>query len=452
MPCDLRFVGFFVDHFVLYYKYIATMRKTKVIIMGAAGRDFHNFNIYFKNNPNYRVVAFTASQIPGISDRKYKNIPIYPEEKLPTLIKEKGVDEVFFSYSDMSYNSLMSKASAVAAAGAQFTLLSPRQTMLNSTKPVVAVTAVRTGCGKSLISQKIATYFKNHGLRVGIARHPMPYGDLKKQICQKFDCLEDLKKHDCTIEEREEYEPYIEKGFSLCAGVDYAKILKLLEKDSDVILWDGGNNDTPFFKPNLYIAITDARRPFHETQYYPGEINFRNADMIIVNKIDKKSKKNVETILANIVRYNPKAKVVKMKAPVFLDKPSLVRGKKVLVVEDGPSVTHGGLPHGAGFEAAKKYGAGEIVDPRKYSVGSLTRVFEEYKHLDNVLPAMGYGRRQMKDLESSINNTPCDAVVLATPSRIEKFLSLKKPVARADFDFKEIGGSVFGGVLKKFLF
>jgi predicted GTPase len=427
------------------------MEKVKAIIMGAAGRDFHNFNVYFQNNPGYKVVAFTAFQIPDIAGRKYKGVPIYPEEDLSDLIKKRGVQEVFFSYSDISYNELMQKAAVVMSAGAGFNLLGREQTMIKSKKPVIAVTAVRTGCGKSVVAQKIADYFSKKGLRAGIVRHPMPYGDLKKQVCQKFISLSDLDNHKCTVEEREEYEPYLEKGLTVYAGTDYKKILNLAERESDLILWDGGNNDTPFYKPDLYIAIADAHRPSHEISYYPGEINFRNAGVIIVNKIDKDLTRNVKVILKNASRLNPSAKIIKARSVLAVGRPELIKGKRVLIVEDGPSMTHGGLAYGAGFKAAVEYKAKEIIDPRPYAVGSLRKIFQQYPNLENILPAMGYGGRQINELEKTINKADCDSVVMATPARLEKLLNINKPCARVRCGFKEISGAYFEKILDGFL-
>ncbi len=418
--------------------------------MGAAGRDFHNFNVCFDKNPLYKVVAFTASQIPDIDGRKYKGIPIYPEDKIVDLIKKKKVSEVFFSYSDISYVDLMEKSAIVMAAGASFTFLGKNQTMLDSAKPVIAVTAVRTGCGKSVVSQKIADFFSQKGLNVGIVRHPMPYGDLKKQVCQKFTCVEDLDKYNCTIEEREEYEPYLEKGLTVCAGTDYKKILNVLEKDSDLILWDGGNNDFPFFRPDLYIVLADAYRPGHELSYFPGEINFRSADVIVISKITSDSQKNVKIILENAKKANPLAKIVEAKSALVIDRSDLVKNKTVLVVEDGPSMTHGGLSRGAGFNAARKFGAKKIIDPRAYLKGSLKKVFEKYPHMENILPAMGYGKKQIKELENIINSAKCDSVVLATPARLEKFLKINKPIASVRYTFNDIGKEKLTNILNNF--
>ncbi|MCG2694992.1 cyclic 2,3-diphosphoglycerate synthase [Candidatus Parcubacteria bacterium] len=426
------------------------MKKIKAIIMGAAGRDFHNYNVYFQKNPAYKIVAFTAFQIPNIAGRKYKGISIYPEEKLPDLIKKKKAEEVFFSYSDVSYKDLMQKASVALSGGVRFSLLGPNQTMIKSKKPVVAITAVRTGCGKSVISQYIADYFSKKNLRAGVVRHPMPYGDLKKQICQKFNSLKDLEKHKCTIEEREEYEPYLEKGFPVYAGIDYEKILSLAEKENDLILWDGGNNDTPFYRPDLWMVLADARRPGHEVSYYPGEVNFRNANAIIIGKIDADSKKNVEIILRNARKINPKAKVIKMRFPFVIDKPALIKGKNVLVVEDGPTMTHGGLSFGSGFRAAQKCKPKKIIDPRKYATGFFKKIFQEYPHLGKILPAMGYSKTQMKELEKTINKIPCDSVVIATPARLEKFLKINKPCVSVRYTFEEIDGNSFKKILSNF--
>ncbi len=419
--------------------------------MGAAGRDFHNFNVFFKDNSCYEVMAFTAAQIPNIDGRKYKGIPIYPEKALAGLILKKGIEQVFFSYSDISYKDLMQKAAVVMAAGASFCLLGKNETMLKAKKPMIAITAVRTGCGKSAVSQAVAGFLASKGLQVGIVRHPMPYGDLTKQICQKFEKLSDLDKHKCTIEEREEYEPYLERGLAIYAGVDYKKILDRLEKESDVILWDGGNNDFPFYKPDLYIVLTDAYRPGHETAYYPGEINFRSADVIIVSKVNTAVRRNVKIILENAKKLNPEARVILIASSMAIDRPDLVKGKSVLVVEDGPSVTHGELPYGAGFEVALEYRAKKIVDPRPFAAGSIKATFKKYSHVERVLPAMGYDKKQRKELETTINRIPCDSVILATPARLEKFLKINKPLVRVRYSFKEIGKPTISEVLNKFL-
>lgn len=434
------------------------MKKIKVIIMGAAGRDFHNFNVYFRNNLRYRVVAFTAAQIPNIENRKYLGIPIYPEIQLPTLIKKYKIEEVFFSYSDISYSELMNKAAGVMAArlrngqaGASFCLLGPDSTMLKSKRPVIAVTAVRTGCGKSPVSQKIADYLKQKRVKTAIVRHPMPYGNLKKQICQRFASFEDLKKYGCTIEEREEYEPYIEKGMAVYAGVDYGKILREVEEETDVIIWDGGNNDLPFFKPSLHITVLDALRPGHEIFYYPGEINFRMADLLIINKVNDAPPKNLKIIRENIRRFNPAAKVILAKSKISVDKPELIRNKRVLIVEDGPTMTHGGASFGAGYLASRRYNAKKIVDPRPYAIGSIKETFKKYPHLKSVLPAMGYGKKQIKELEKTINRANCDTVVVGTPIDLGKLLKINKPYVRVRYSFEEIGKPTLEKILDAFL-
>ena len=407
--------------------------------MGAAGRDFHDYNVYFRNNRRYRVVAFTASQIPNIENRRYLTIPIYPESQLADLIKKYKIEEVFFAYSDISYSELMNKAAIVMSAGASFCLLGPDSTMLKSKKPVIAVTAVRTGCGKSPVSQKIADYLIKRGVKTVVVRHPMPYGNLKKQVCQRFASFEDLKKQRCTIEEREEYEPYIEKGLVVYAGVDYGKILKSAEKETDIIIWDGGNNDLPFFRPDLYITVLDAHRPSHEISYYPGEINFRRGDVLIVNKVSTAPKANLKIIMDNINCFNPKAKVIFAKSRFVVDKPGLIKNKRVLAVEDGPTHTHGGMRFGAAYLASRIYKAKKIVDPRPYAVGSIKQTFKNYPHLENVLPAMGYSSKQIKELEATINRTPCDSVVVGTPIDLTRLLKIKKPRVRVRYFFEEIG-------------
>ncbi len=431
------------------------MKKIKAIIMGAAGRDFHNFNTYFRKNPDYQIVAFTASQIPDIADRKYLGIPIYPEEQLPALIKKFAIEEVFFSYSDIAYSDLMNKAAVAMSAGASFCLLGPDRTMLKSRKPVIAVTAVRTGCGKSPVSQKIADYFVRQGIKAAVVRHPMPYGNLKKQICQRFMSMDDFVKEKCTIEEREEYEPYIEKGLVIYAGVDYGIILKKVEQESDVVIWDGGNNDLPFFRPDLHIVVLDAHRPGHEISYYPGEINFRMADIVIVNKVATAPKGNLKIILENIRKFNPKAKVILAKSRFVVDKPNFIKNKRVLVVEDGPTHTHGGMEYGAAYLAAKEYKAKKVVDPRPYAVGSIKQTFKNYPHLKNVLPAMGYGAKQIKELERTINRTPADSVIVGTPIDLCRLLKINKPAVRVRYIFEEIGRldlkTILGEFVRKYI-
>jgi len=427
--------------------------KTRVIIMGAAGRDFHNFNVCFKNNPNCEVVAFTATQIPGIEERIYpkelagknypKGIPIYPEEKLTELIKKYKVDEVVFSYSDVSHEYVMHKASIALAAGADFVLLGPNDTMLKSKKPVISVCATRTGAGKSPTSRKICEILRKKGLKVVVIRHPMPYGHLTKEICERFASFADLDKYETTIEEREEYEPHLEKGAIVYAGVDYEKILREAEKEADVIIWDGGNNDLPFFKPSLHIVVADARRAGHEVRYHPGEANLRMADVVIINKIDSSKPEDVKIVENNISETNPEAKIIP-------EKPELIKDKRVLVIEDGPTLTHGELATGAAFIAAKEHGAKEIVDPRKNAVGSIKDIYEKYTHLQLVLPAMGYSKQQIKELEETINATDCDLVLIGTPINLKRLLKINKPAIRVRYEIEEIGRPTLEDVLDKF--
>ncbi len=422
--------------------------KTKVLIMGAAGRDFHNFNVFFRDNEDYEVVAFTAAQIPGIAGRVYpkqlagslygKDIPIFPEEKLPQLIKENDIDQVVLAYSDLSHETVMHKASLVLTAGADFCLMGPKSTMLRSKKPVISVCAVRTGSGKSPTSQKLVDILKEKGFRVVVVRHPMPYGDLLKQECQRFASMEDCVRNDCTIEEREEYEPYICCGTVVYSGVDFKKILNEAEKEADIIIWDGGNNDIPFFKPDLHIVIADPHRPGHELAYYPGEVNARLADVVIVNKVDSARKEDVETVIRNIGSINTKALIIKANSAITADRPEAIKGKRVLVVEDGPTLTHGGMAFGAGVIAAKKYGAKEVIDPRPHAVGSISKVYEDFKHLGAVLPAMGYSDAQMKELEETINVSDCDAVIAGTPIDLGGLLKLNKPVVRVRYSVEEV--------------
>ena len=438
-----------------------TSKRKKVIIMGAAGRDFHNFNVYFRDNPEYEVVAFTAAQLPNIAGRKYppelagklypNGIPIYPEEELPELIKKFDVDEVVFSYSDVSHEYVMHKASLALACGADFKLLGPKSTMLKSEKPVVSVCAVRTGAGKSPTSRKVCKILKELGYKVVVVRHPMPYDDLRKQVCQRFASLEDLDKYECTIEEREDYEPHIRNGFVVYAGVDYEKILREAEKEADVILWDGGNNDLPFFEPDLHVVVTDPHRAGHELKYHPGEANLRMADVVIINKVDTASKENVEKVERNVKLVNPEAIIVKTACPLVIDQPELVEGKRVLCVEDGPTVTHGEMPLGAGGFAVKKYKIKEMVDPRPWAVGSIKETFEKYPHLGPVLPAMGYGEKQMKELEETINACDCDVVVLGTPTDLRRYLKLNKPAVRVTYEIEEIDEPSLKEILEEFM-
>ncbi len=423
--------------------------RTKVLIMGAAGRDFHNFNVFFKDNEDYEVVAFTAAQIPGIAGRTYpgelagslyeKGIPIYPEEELRGLIKEHGIEQAVLAYSDLSHQAVMQKASLVLAAGADFRLMGTETTMLRSKKPVISVCAVRTGSGKSPTSQKLVDILKEKGFKVVVVRHPMPYGDLLKQECERFASMEDCVTNECTIEEREEYEPYICCGTVVYSGVDFAKILSSAEKEADIIIWDGGNNDIPFYKPDLHIVIADPHRPGHELTYYPGEVNVMLADVVIVNKVDSARKEDVELVINNIKSINNKALIIKARSVITADNSELIKGKRVLVVEDGPTLTHGGMAFGAGVIAAKKYGAKEVIDPRPHAVGSISKVYEDFPHLGAVLPAMGYSTEQMEELETTINAADCDAVIAGTPIDLGGLLKLNKPVVRVRYRIEEAG-------------
>src|SRR3989338_4570844 len=400
-------------------------KPLKVIIMGAAGRDFHNFNAFFRDNPHYEVVCFTAAQIPNISKRFYptelagklypEGIPIHLEEKLDALVKKHKVDRVILAYSDLSHGEVMQKASLVLAAGADFMVMGPDSTMLESSKSVISVCAVRTGCGKSQTTREIARLLKKAGKKVVIVRHPMPYGDLRRQSVQRFAKYEDLRAKDCTIEEREEYETHLEEGNIVFAGVDYEAILREAEKEADVILWDGGNNDLPFYRPNLHIVLTDPYRPGHELEYYPGEANLRMADVAIINKINPEVQHNVEVVEKNIRSINKDCAIIKAASEIRVEHELLIRGKRVMVVEDGPTLTHGGMSYGAGFIAAKKYGAREIVDPRRHAVGSIREVYHKFPHLGLILPAMGYTEKQVKELEKTINAAECHTVIARTP-------------------------------------
>jgi len=435
--------------------------KTKVVIMGAAGRDFHNFNVYFRNNDAYEVVAFTATQIPGIEGRGYpkelagsnypQGIPIYPEEKLASLIKEHNVDQVIFAYSDVSHEYVMHKASIVLANGADFRLMGPKTTMLKAKVPVVAIGAVRTGSGKSQTSRQVAKILKSKGLRVAAIRHPMPYGDLRKQIWQRFASYEDLDKHECTIEEREEYEPHIDNGIIVYAGVDYAEILREAEKEVDIIVWDGGNNDMPFYKPDLNIVVADPHRVGHESTYHPGETNIRMADVIIINKVDTADPSKVKQVKENIKMLNPNAIVLDAASPITVEKPELIKGKRVLAIEDGPTVTHGSMPYGAATIISKNYGASEIVDPRPYAVGSIKEAYKKYTHLGALLPALGYGGKQVAELKETIDRTPCDTVVLGTPIDLRRVITINKPTTRANYELKVLGPVPLEQILEDFL-
>ena len=426
--------------------------KKNVIIIGAAGRDFHNFNTYYRGNDSYNVVAFTAAQIPDIDGRKYPTelagnlypdgIPIYAEEDLPNLIEDFNVDDCVFSYSDVPYERVMSVSALVNASGANFMLLGPADTMVKSTKPLIAVGAVRTGCGKSQTSRRILELLMEKGLKVVAIRHPMPYGNLVEQRVQRFATIDDLHKHKCTVEEMEEYEPHVVRGDVIYAGVDYEDILHAAENDPDgcdVVLWDGGNNDFPFYKPDLNITVVDPHRPGHELRYYPGEVTLRLSDVVVINKMDTADPEGIQTVRESIAKVAPKAIVVDAASPIKVDDPSLIRGKRVLVVEDGPTLTHGEMKIGAGTVAARKFGAAEMVDPRPYTVGKLSETFEIYPNIGTLLPAMGYSEEQLKDLETTINNTDCDSVVIGTPIDLNRLIKIKKPNTRVHYDLQEIG-------------
>ncbi len=420
-----------------------------VIILGAAGRDFHDFNVYYKKNPEYRVVAFTATQIPNIEGRTYppelsgpvypEGIPIFSEDDLTDLIRKYDVQECSMSYSDLPHEVVMHKAALVNAAGADFKMISPEHTMVKSTKPVIAICAVRTGCGKSQTSRRVNEVLADMGRKVATIRHPMPYGDLRKQIWQRYGEYEDLNRHECTIEEREEYEPHIVMGNLIFAGVDYEKILEEAEKEADVILWDGGNNDTSFYKPDLTIVIADPHRPGHEVGFFPGETNVRLADVVVINKVGTAKPEDVSTVEDNIRAVNPQARIIRSASPVAVDDPTAVEGRKVLVVEDGPTLTHGGMRYGAGHVAARKFGASKIVDPRPFAVGSIRSTYEKYDHMEEILPAMGYGQKQMDELEQTINAVDCDVVLIGTPIDLGKLLNINKPAVRVRYELDEAG-------------
>ncbi len=440
------------------------MSRKKIIIIGAAGRDFHNFNTYYRNQSEYEVVAFTAAQIPDIDGRKYPaelagnlypdGIPIFAQDELPELIRKYDVDSCVFSYSDVPYQRVMEVSALVNSCGANFALLGPKGTMVKSTKPVIAVVAARTGCGKSQTSRKVIEVLMEQGLKVVAVRHPMPYGDLVAQKVQRFAEISDLEKHKCTVEEMEEYEPHVVRGNVIYAGVDYEAILREAEKDPkgcDVILWDGGNNDFSFYKPDLTIIVVDPHRAGHELRYYPGEVNLRLADVVVINKIDTAHPEDIQTIRENVARVNPNAIVVDGASPIRVDNPSLIRGKRVLVVEDGPTLTHGEMKIGAGVVAARKYGAAEEVDPRPFTVGKLTETFEIYPNIGKLLPAMGYGEQQLKDLETTINRTDCDSVIIGTPIDLNRIIRIKKPNTRVYYDLQEIGDPDLKGILSDFV-
>ena len=422
-----------------------------VLIMGAAGKDFHVFNTCYRQDPNFRVVAFTATQIPHISDRRYPaslagklypdGIPIHPEEKLAELVRSLKVDEVVFAYSDVSFAYLDARKQIVEKAGARFSTFDVDKTMLASSKPVIAVCAVRTGSGKSQTSRKVVSLLRERGLKTIVVRHPMPYGDLARQAVQRFATLEDLERHDCTIEEMEEYEPHLRNGAVVYAGVDYAAILERAEKEADVILWDGGNNDTPFYRPNLWIVVADPHRPGHELTYFPGRINFERADLVLINKCNTAKPEDIESIVRNAKKHNPNALVVRAESPVHVPDPDSIKGKRVLVVEDGPTLTHGDMKYGAGIVAAKKWGAAAIVDPRPHAKGEIADTFSRYPDIGTLLPAMGYGPRQMKDLEATIAATPCDLVLVGTPIDLARVIKIDKPNLRVTYDLDGEGPS-----------
>ncbi len=422
--------------------------RTRVVIMGAAGRDFHNFNTYFRDNDGYEVVAFTATQIPNIEGRRYPpelagrnypcGIPILSEEELPVLIERDRIDQVVFAYSDVSHLDVMHKASIVLSKGPDFRLMGPGATMLGSRVPVIAVTAVRTGVGKSQTTRRVTAIMKKHGKRAVVVRHPMPYGDLVKQRVQRFATFDDLDRYDTTIEEREEYEPHISGGFVVYAGVDYGAILKEAESEAEVIIWDGGNNDLPFYRSDLQITLADPHRPGHETSFHPGEANLRMADVVILNKVDTARPEDVDRVEGTVRRVNPGATVIRAASPLTLEQGDMVRDKRTLVVEDGPTLTHGGMTYGAGVIAARRHGAAELVDPEPYAVGSIKAALKEYPDLEPLLPAMGYGREQMRELEETINRTPADVVVLGTPIDLRRVINITKPALRVRYELEEV--------------
>jgi len=436
--------------------------RKKVLIMGAAGRDFHNFNVYYRDNPDYEVVCFTATQIPDIEGRLYpkelagelypNGIPIESEANLVNLIKENNIDQVALSYSDLPFSYVMEKASLVLASGADFKLLGPNNTMLKSKKPIISVCAVRTGSGKSQTTRRVLDILKNKGLKVVSIRHPMPYGNLVKQRVQRFANYEDLDRYECTIEEREEYEPHIDRNSVIYAGVDYEEILRQAEEENpDVILWDGGNNDFSFYKPDLSIVVVDPHRAGHEVSYFPGMTNLIMADVLVINKEETATLEGIEKVRENIEKWNPNATVIDAASPLFVKNPSIIRGKRCLVIEDGPTLTHGEMTYGAGFIAAKKFGASEIIDPRPYAVGSIVNTYKKYTHLDKILPAMGYGKKQIKELEESINKSDAEVVVIGTPIDLTRIMDIKKPTVRVTYELQEIGKPDLEEVLSNFL-
>jgi predicted GTPase len=435
------------------------MTSKRILIMGAAGRDFHNFNVAFRDDPDVQVVAFTATQIPNIEGRRYPSelagprypdgIPIYAESELDRLIRDLAVDQVVFAYSDVSHEYVMHRASQVLAAGADFRLMGPKSTMLRARVPVVSIGAVRTGAGKSQTTRRVADILKRMGKKVVAVRHPMPYGDLVKQACQRFATYADLDANHCTIEEREEYEPHLDRGTVIYAGVDYARILEQAEKEADIILWDGGNNDFPFYRSDLHIVVADPHRPGHEVTYHPGEANLRMADVVVINKIDTADLDHIARVRDSVQQVNPGAIIIEAASPIFLDNPLAVRGKDVLVVEDGPTLTHGEMAYGAGIVAARRFGAAHIIDPRPYAVGSIVTTFQKYPQTGPLLPAMGYGEQQIAELSETINNTPCDLVLVATPIDLARVATIHRPTQRVRYELQEIGHPTLEDVLKE---
>lgn len=434
------------------------MTRVRVLIMGAAGRDFHNFNTAFRSDPTHEVVAFTATQIPNIEGRVYpaplagphypKGVPIYPESELRRLLAELAVDQVVFAYSDVSHAYVMHKASEVLAAGADFRLMGPKLTQIASKKPVVSICAVRTGAGKSQTTRRVAQALKELGYKVAAIRHPMPYGNLVKQAAQRFATYADLDTQECTIEEREEYEPHLDAGSVVFAGVDYAKILEMAEKEVDIVLWDGGNNDLPFYKSDLHIVVADPHRPGHEIGYHPGEANVRAADVVVINKVDTADLRNVATVRENVARVNPKAQILEAASPIHVEDPDAIRGKRVLVIEDGPTLTHGEMGYGAGVVAAHRFGAAEILDPRPYAVGSILETYHKYPRTGKVLPAMGYGPQQTKELEETIRRTPADLVLVATPIDLRRVVKIDQPAQRVRYELGEMGHPTLADLLR----
>ncbi|HQJ32601.1 MAG TPA: cyclic 2,3-diphosphoglycerate synthase [Anaerolineaceae bacterium] len=435
------------------------MSRIRTLIMGAAGRDFHNFNTFYRDNERYEVVAFTATQIPNIDGRKYpaelagklypEGIKIYPESELPDLIKQFDVDEVVFAYSDVPYDYVMHKSALVNSLGADFRLMGTKETQVKSTKPVVAICAVRTGSGKSQTTRRVAAILQKMGFKVAAIRHPMPYGDLVKQRVQRFATYADLDKHECTIEEREEYEPHIDNGVIVYAGVDYEAILREAEKEVDVILWDGGNNDFSFYKPDLQITVADPLRAGHESSYYPGEVNVRLADVVVINKVDTANPEDVIKVRENVHNINPNAIIIEGASPIYVDDPEAIRGKRVLVVEDGPTLTHGGMKIGAGWVAARRFGAAEIVDPRPFAVGEILATYNKYPNTGTILPAMGYGEQQIRDLEKTIEAADVDLVIIGTPIDLTRVMKINRPSQRVRYELEEIGKPDLEDILRK---